>query len=423
MISGIVKTLERLFTTFDGFCHQTFYAARSDVMRNAKIDSDDEEEYQIKRNKFGAPIYGPKPAPYINCNDPTVRSLAIQTLVNTGKEMEQVSLLFMWAIYSKKFHSRVDKIIDIIIDAIDEPSMTIYNTTGAMKMTQTNLEGTSVDLSTTRFLDLTSRMLDSTADNIQRQARKSHYKIELVLRILYIVSTVIFPLNLVAIIALIFRVVKIRLALHILYVVLWLNFSSVLDIFYGYTLFFSSFVILNMGEDGGVLLHHNCVTAKDMWGKMAEDEHFDQENFNNGATFPLSAWEANCAAVLDSTWIEHKNGSCQSCICAGHGHPKSQFMKENHMDITTTMGTHDDEAGSSRSKRSRQNETVEEDVLNRMGCDGEIDDMLRIRLRKAESNEEIFTSVAWMRAFNINEPIYQELCYEFYSNYEFDEVC
>ncbi|GKD06997.1 hypothetical protein Tco_1186682, partial [Tanacetum coccineum] len=74
MISGIVKTLERLFTTFDGFCHQTFYAARSDVMRNAKIDSDDEEEYQIKRNKFGAPIYGPKPAPYINCNDPTVRS-------------------------------------------------------------------------------------------------------------------------------------------------------------------------------------------------------------------------------------------------------------------------------------------------------------------------------------------------------------
>ncbi|GKD28760.1 hypothetical protein Tco_1239538 [Tanacetum coccineum] len=63
------------------------------------------------------------------------------------------------------------------------------------------------------------------------------------------------------------------------------------------------------------------------------------------------------------------------------------------------------------------------DVLNRMGCDGEIDDMLRIRLREAESNEEIFTSVAWIRAFNINEPIYAELCHEFYSTYEFDEVC
>ncbi|GKD71864.1 hypothetical protein Tco_1325954 [Tanacetum coccineum] len=87
------------------------------------------------------------------------------------------------------------------------------------------------------------------------------------------------------------------------------------------------------------------------------------------------------------------------------------------------IGTHDDEAGSSRSKRPRQHETVEEDVLNRMGCDGEIDGILRIRLRKAGSDEEIFTSVAWIRAFNVNEPIYAELFHEFYSTYEFDEVC
>ncbi|GJX96401.1 hypothetical protein Tco_0352199 [Tanacetum coccineum] len=58
-----------------------------------------------------------------------------------------------------------------------------------------------------------------------------------------------------------------------------------------------------------------------------------------------------------------------------------------------------------------------------MSCDGEINDMLRIRLREAGSNEEIFTSVAWIRAFNINEPIYAELCHEFYSTYEFDKVC
>ncbi|GJW80426.1 hypothetical protein Tco_0144401 [Tanacetum coccineum] len=106
-----------------------------------------------------------------------------------------------------------------------------------------------------------------------------------------------------------------------------------------------------------------------------------------------------------------------------------------------TSGTHDDEAGSSRSKRPRQHETVEEvllpqvhhdfllwegcnreaksryntrlgqllprhiyspcvvnsDVLNMMGCDGEIDDMLRIK-------------------------IYVELYHEFYSTYEFDKV-
>ncbi|GKC79833.1 hypothetical protein Tco_1130607 [Tanacetum coccineum] len=81
-----------------------------------------------------------------------------------------------------------------------------------------------------------------------------------------------------------------------------------------------------------------------------------------------------------------------------------------------TMGTNDDGAGSSQSKRSRH-ETVEEsryntrlaqllprhiysscivnwDVLNRMDCDGEIDDMLRIGVREAESEEEIFTLVA-----------------------------
>ncbi|GKC33183.1 hypothetical protein Tco_1040477 [Tanacetum coccineum] len=58
-----------------------------------------------------------------------------------------------------------------------------------------------------------------------------------------------------------------------------------------------------------------------------------------------------------------------------------------------------------------------------MGCDGEIDDMLRIRLREAESDEEIFTLVAWIRSFNINKPIYAELCHEFYSTYKFDEVC
>nr|GEZ01857.1 hypothetical protein [Tanacetum cinerariifolium] len=102
------------------------------------------------------------------------------------------------------------------------------------------------------------------------------------------------------------------------------------------------------------------------------------------------------------------------------------------------MGTHDDEARSLRSKRPRQHETLEEvllpqvhrkfllwegcsreaksryntrlanflprhiyspcvvnwDVLNRMGFDGEINDMLRIRLREDRSDEEIFTSVA-----------------------------
>ncbi|GJY32422.1 hypothetical protein Tco_0415917 [Tanacetum coccineum] len=65
---------------------------------------------------------------------------------------------------------------------------------------------------------------------------------------------------------------------------------------------------------------------------------------------------------------------------------------------------------------------VTADAKSRMGCDGEIHDMLRIRLREAGSDEEIFTSVAWIKAFNINEPIFLELYHEFYSTYKFDEV-
>ncbi|GKB10661.1 hypothetical protein Tco_0844584 [Tanacetum coccineum] len=113
------------------------------------------------------------------------------------------------------------------------------------------------------------------------------------------------------------------------------------------------------------------------------------------------------------------------------------YNKENEHEIIKTMGTNDDEAVSSRSKRLRH-ETMEEvllpqvhhefliwegcsrDAKSRMGCDGEIDDILRIRLHETRSDEEIFTSVAWIRAFSINKPIYFELCHEFYSTYEFD---
>ncbi|GKD60923.1 hypothetical protein Tco_1298432, partial [Tanacetum coccineum] len=81
-IGRIVNTIERLFLTFDGIFHQTFCAARSDVLRTAESDSDDEEEYEIKRNKFGAPIYGLKLVAYLNCNDPAERSLALQAVIN-----------------------------------------------------------------------------------------------------------------------------------------------------------------------------------------------------------------------------------------------------------------------------------------------------------------------------------------------------
>ncbi|GJY73102.1 hypothetical protein Tco_0477533 [Tanacetum coccineum] len=133
----------------------------------------------------------------------------------------------------------------------------------------------------------------------------------------------------------------------------------------------------------------------------------------------------------------------------------------------TEIRAYDHEAGSSRAKRSRNVETVEEallpdvhyeflewsgcsresksryntklenllpkliyssqivdwQLLHKIGCGEEIDNMLKISLKEAESGEEIFFSVAWVRAFNIREPIYPELCREFYATYEFDKVC
>ncbi|GKC63616.1 hypothetical protein Tco_1096214 [Tanacetum coccineum] len=55
---------------------------RFNFLRTVESDSDDEEEYVIKRNKFGAPIYDPRPAPYLNCIDPEDRLSAIHTVTN-----------------------------------------------------------------------------------------------------------------------------------------------------------------------------------------------------------------------------------------------------------------------------------------------------------------------------------------------------
>ncbi|GJX07634.1 hypothetical protein Tco_0195566 [Tanacetum coccineum] len=225
-IGGIVNTLERLFSTFDGICHQTFPAARSDVLRTAESDSDDEDEYEIKRNKFEAPIHGPKLAKYLNYNDPAEQSLALQTVINPFRKIS------VW----KKAIS----------------------------------------------------FLGSLLVPLQHVEWKPDYK--------------------------------------------------------------------------------GCYTneeeAKGHWRTKI------REGYNKEAKFRNNTKLANLLLR----------------------HVYSLYV-------------------------------VNWDVLNRMGCDGEIDDMLRIKLREAASNEEIFTFVAWIRAFNINEPIYLELCHKFYSTYEFDEVC
>ncbi|GJR37347.1 hypothetical protein Tco_1213031 [Tanacetum coccineum] len=41
-MGSILNTSGRIFSTFDGICHQTFRAARFDVLRTAESDNDDE---------------------------------------------------------------------------------------------------------------------------------------------------------------------------------------------------------------------------------------------------------------------------------------------------------------------------------------------------------------------------------------------
>ncbi|PIA35995.1 hypothetical protein AQUCO_03400116v1 [Aquilegia coerulea] len=117
-----------------------------------------------------------------------------------------------------------------------------------------------------------------------------------------------------------------------------------------------------IGEDGvsGVLLHHKTpkdnppvtfaiaacetqnvnvtvlpcfglseqsrITAKDMWGTMAQDGHFDRENFNAGPSIPTSPGDTLCAAVSASTWVE-AHGKCTIAFSLAWSSPKIKFSK------------------------------------------------------------------------------------------------
>nr|GEW34258.1 hypothetical protein [Tanacetum cinerariifolium] len=78
---SILNTKDRVTSTFDGVCHQTFCAAKTSL-NTKESDNNDEEDYGIQRNNFGAPMYGPKPAKYLNCNDLIDRALALQEVIN-----------------------------------------------------------------------------------------------------------------------------------------------------------------------------------------------------------------------------------------------------------------------------------------------------------------------------------------------------
>ncbi|GKF23452.1 putative reverse transcriptase domain-containing protein, partial [Tanacetum coccineum] len=78
-IRGNIDIPNRIFTTFDGLTCQTFRAAKSQKIRIAKSDSDDEEDYVIKRNEMGIPIHNSRPIGYENNTNPA-ENMTLSTL-------------------------------------------------------------------------------------------------------------------------------------------------------------------------------------------------------------------------------------------------------------------------------------------------------------------------------------------------------
>ncbi|GJQ89236.1 hypothetical protein Tco_0000375 [Tanacetum coccineum] len=197
----------------------------------------------------------------------------------------------------------------------------------------------------------------------------------------------------------------------------------------------------------------------------------------------IYVWE-KMVAFLGSLPIPLQHNECipsyydnfiKKCDGDGKWHVKVRIVNPyrniydqgSEKNFSETSSTNDFEAGSSsRPKRTRQHETMEEamlscvhheflhsgtsnraakskyntnlarllpkhiyspviidwEVLNNMGCAEAIEEMLEIKVYGMGGDEEIFTSEAWRCAFDIREPVYAELCHQFYVTYEFDET-
>nr|GEX04624.1 hypothetical protein [Tanacetum cinerariifolium] len=68
------------------YAAQKFRAAKTSL-NTEESGRDDKEDYEIQRNSFGAPVYGPKLAKYLNCHDPLDRSIALQEVLNPFRKI------------------------------------------------------------------------------------------------------------------------------------------------------------------------------------------------------------------------------------------------------------------------------------------------------------------------------------------------
>ncbi|GJT14118.1 hypothetical protein Tco_0861160 [Tanacetum coccineum] len=81
----------RILTTFDGLTRHTFRAARSEKIRIAESDLDDEEYYLIKRNDMGTPIHNSRPIGYQNNTNPA-ENITMSTLESVINQFRKISV-------------------------------------------------------------------------------------------------------------------------------------------------------------------------------------------------------------------------------------------------------------------------------------------------------------------------------------------
>ncbi|GJW78874.1 hypothetical protein Tco_0140556 [Tanacetum coccineum] len=92
-IGGNIDIPNRIFTTFDGRTRQTFRAAKSEKIRIAESDSDDEEDYVIKRNDMGTPIHNSRPIGYQNNTNPA-ENMTLSTLESVINPFRKSAFFF-----------------------------------------------------------------------------------------------------------------------------------------------------------------------------------------------------------------------------------------------------------------------------------------------------------------------------------------
>ncbi|KAL2332232.1 hypothetical protein Fmac_019813 [Flemingia macrophylla] len=142
---------------------------------------------------------------------------------------------------SARFHSEAKASVNIIIQTANEASETIHNTTGALKDMESNFMEANVSSETSVNLDSTTERLDDASANIEEKARKNRRLIDKGLRLVFVITTVITSLNLVAVIALtVSGVLRLPRALYLL-VVLCCLMTAICWLFFGVYFFLEKF--------------------------------------------------------------------------------------------------------------------------------------------------------------------------------------